>query len=67
LKTKENKPIAINILKMKNKAQTKPREKKKNKKTTERPSYPNRKWNRKEATLEDLQERANQCRDLSLT
>jgi hypothetical protein len=52
LKTKENKPIPINISKMKNKAQTKPREKKKNQKTTERPSYPNKKRNRKEANLE---------------
>jgi hypothetical protein len=35
--------------------------KKKNQKTTERPSYPNKKRNRKEANLEDLQERADQC------
>jgi hypothetical protein len=67
LKTKENKPIRINISKMKNKAQTKPREKKKNQKTTERPSYPNKKRNCKEANLEDLQERADQCQDLSPT
>jgi hypothetical protein len=67
LKTKENKPIPINILKMKNKVKTKLREKKKNQKTTERPSYLNKKRNRKEANLEDLQERADKCQDLSLT
>jgi hypothetical protein len=33
---------------MKNKVKTKPREKKKNQKTTERPSYPNKKQNHKE-------------------
>jgi hypothetical protein len=67
LKTKENKPIPINISKMKNKAQTKPREKKKNQKLTEQLSYPNKKRNCKEVNLEDLQERADQCRDSSPT
>jgi hypothetical protein len=51
--TKKNKPIPINKSKMKNKVKTKPREKKKNQKMTERPSYPNKKRNRKEANLED--------------
>jgi hypothetical protein len=36
-------------------------------KTTERPSYPNKKRNCKEANLEDMQERANRCQDSSLT
>jgi hypothetical protein len=67
LKTKKNRPIPINILKMKNKVKTKPREKKKNQKMTERLSYPNKKWNCKEANLEDLQERVDQCRDSSPT
>jgi hypothetical protein len=67
LKTKENKPIPINLSKMKNKVKTKKREKKKNQKMTERPSYPNKKRNCKEANLEDLQERADQCQDLSPT
>jgi hypothetical protein len=49
LKTKENRPIPINILKMKTKAMMKPREKKKKQKTTEPPSYPNKKRNCKEA------------------
>jgi hypothetical protein len=61
LKTKENKPIPTNIEKIKDKAKMKPREKKKNQKTTEPPSYPNKKRTCKEANLEDLQERAGQC------
>jgi hypothetical protein len=41
--------------------------KKKNQNTTERPLYPNKRRNCKEANLEDLQERADQCQDSSLT
>jgi hypothetical protein len=71
LKTKGNKSIPTNIIKMnmkmKTKAKMKPRERKKNQKTTERPLDLNKKRNCKEANLEDLQERADQCRDSSLT
>jgi hypothetical protein len=65
LKTKGNKPIPTNIMKIKTKAKMKPR-KRKNQKMIERPLYPNKRRNLKEANLEDLQERANQCQDVSL-
>jgi hypothetical protein len=39
---KENKPIPTNIKKIKDKAEMKPREKKKNQQTTEPPLYPNK-------------------------
>jgi hypothetical protein len=54
-KTKENRPIPTNIEKMKDKAKMKPREKKKNQKTTKTQSYPNKKRIRKEVNSEDQQ------------
>jgi hypothetical protein len=67
IEDKKNKAIPTNIEKMKDKAKMKPREKKKNQKTMEWPSYANKKRTLKEANLKDLQERADHCRDSSLT
>jgi hypothetical protein len=65
-RTKEKKPFPTNIEKMKGKAKMKPR-KKKNQKTTETQSYPNKKRTRKEANSEDQQERADQCQGSNRT
>jgi hypothetical protein len=55
LKINGNKPIPTNIVKMKNKATMKPREKKNNQMTTQMQSYQNKKPAHKEVNLEDPQ------------